>query len=67
MMNHREAWAEERKAPSYDEFVKQLAEEAEPIKRERKCKGSDGDVEQRPADSVPVASAPKVIVRRKSD
>src|SRR5689334_13530384 len=33
MMNHRESWAEERKAPTRDEWIKQLEEEAQPKKR----------------------------------
>jgi hypothetical protein len=36
MMNHRESWAEERAAPSREEWIRQLAEEAAPVKRTRK-------------------------------
>ena len=36
MMNHRESWAEERTAPSPEEWKLILAEEAMPMKRTRK-------------------------------
>jgi hypothetical protein len=36
MMNHRESWAEERRAPSPEEWARILAEEAMPVKRIRK-------------------------------
>ena len=36
MMNHRESWAEERTAPSPEEWAQILAEEALPVKRVRK-------------------------------
>lgn len=57
-MNHRESWAEERKAPSYDEWVKTLSGE-DKVPRKRT-----------PKDAAPVAEAKlavtptKVILRR---
>ncbi|MBS1963816.1 MAG: hypothetical protein JST04_16520 [Bdellovibrionales bacterium] len=59
MMNHRESWAEERKAPSPEEWAQILAEEAAPVKRARK-----------PAAETPVAAPPPekkpapVLIRR---
>ncbi len=37
MMNHRESWAEERRAPSREEWAEILAKEDEPVKRPRKA------------------------------
>ena len=70
MMNHRESWAEERKAPSHEEYVQQLKEESEPVKRERKPKAETAAPEDEKGDAgagsgAPVAS-PRVIVRRTS-
>lgn len=58
MMNHRESWAEERKAPTYDEWVKTLAgEDKAPRKRAPK--------EDAPAaEPATPAGPPKVILRR---
>lgn len=59
MMNHRESWAEERKAPSAEEWAQILAEEAAPVKRVRK-----------PVAETPVAAPPPekkpapVLIRR---
>jgi hypothetical protein len=52
MMNHRESWAEERTAPSRDEWIQQLAEEAAPVKRTRKTAeevAAPPPVEKKPA------------------
>jgi hypothetical protein len=57
MMNHRESWAEERKAPTYDEWVKTLAGE-DKVPRKRSPK------EEAPAEAPSPASAPRVILRR---
>ena len=58
MMNHRESWAEERRAPSLDEWKKILSGEDKPV-RKRAEKTEE-------PESVPAApsSAPKVILRR---
>lgn len=60
LMNHRESWAEERKAPTLDEWKAELIAEAQPKKRERKPKEEEIPV----AVQKPV-SEPKVILRRK--
>lgn len=59
LMNHREAWAEERRAPSEEEWQKTLSGDDEaPRKRTPKPK-------EEPVAPVPVASsAPKVILRK---
>ena len=59
MMNHRESWAEERRAPTRDEWKKLLSGEDKPVRRRG----------EKPADiaDVPVVAAPqapKVILRR---
>ncbi len=62
LMNHRESWAEERTAPSADEWARTLAEEALPVKRVRK-----------PAVETPVAPvvekkvAPVLLRRARRD
>ena len=62
LMNHRESWAEERTAPSREEWMRTLAGEDKPA-RVRKPKE-----EVTEAPSTPVSSAPRVILRRaKSD
>ncbi len=63
-MNHRESWAEERRAPSKEQWEQALKKEAEPVKRPRAPKSA--------AIAASVAlpssdSAPKVILRRKSE
>ena len=59
MMNHRESWAEERTAPSRDEWIQQLAEEAAPVKRTRKT------AEEVAAPPPPVEKKPApVLIRR---
>jgi hypothetical protein len=58
MMNHRESWAEERVAPTYEEWQKILAGEDKPP-RTRKPK-------EEPAEASPQAAPakPRVILRR---
>ena len=60
IVNHRESWAEERKAPSRDEWIQILREESEPKKR--------GPRAAKPVEATaPPAPAPaRVIVRRGS-
>ena len=60
MMNHRESWAEERHAPTPEEWKKTAAGEGE-RPRVRKEK----PVEEAPAPK-PVSSAPAVIIRRRN-
>ena len=62
MMNHRESWAEERKAPSKEEWAEMLAKEAEPAKRTRKAA-----VEAAPEPVVEKKAAPVLIRRAKRD
>jgi hypothetical protein len=58
MMNHRESWAEERTAPTYDDWVKELSgENKTPRKRTPKEAAAE-------APAPVAASAPKVILRR---
>jgi hypothetical protein len=58
-INHRESWAEERKAPSLEEWQKILSGEDKP-KRTRKPK-------EEPIEAPkPTAAPAKVLVRRKS-
>jgi hypothetical protein len=64
-MNHRESWAEERRAPTYEQACREHAESLEPVKRTRAPK---------PTATAPVApsvsgaaQASKVILRRKSE
>ena len=58
LMNHRESWAEERKAPSRDEWEKHLrGEDVEPRKPRTKSEA--------PATEAPKATGPaRVILRR---
>jgi hypothetical protein len=58
MMNHRESWAEERTAPTFEEWQKTLSGEDKP-KRTRKPK-EDSEEEAPP----PEPSKPRVILRR---
>jgi hypothetical protein len=58
MMNHRESWAEERRAPSRQEWQKILSGEDKPVRKR---------AERAPEEEKSVASessAPKVILRR---
>ncbi|MCM2279594.1 MAG: hypothetical protein NDJ89_16085 [Oligoflexia bacterium] len=64
IMNHREAWAEERRAPSAEEWQKILAGENEPAERRSRQKESAPPAPQ-PAPAAP--SAPKTILRRRSE
>ena len=58
-MNHRESWAEERKAPLREEWAQIQADEAAPKKRPRKVAPETAEVKQ---DVKP--AAPKVVLRR---
>jgi hypothetical protein len=60
MMNHRDSWAEERKAPTHEEWAKILAGEDKPERKQTKKELSSTD-EIAPA---PQSSPPKVILRR---
>jgi hypothetical protein len=46
MMNHRESWAEERKAPSLDEWRKTLAGEDKPVRTRAPQPETPADVKQ---------------------
>jgi hypothetical protein len=61
MMNHRESWAEERKAPSQEEWAKVLSGEDQPKRKRTPTEKAA------PESPVPVnaTSAPKVILRRR--
>ena len=65
MMNHRESWAEERKAPSQEEWVQMQQEELEPKPRTRRQ--STGDDKPRTEETQKPVTAAKVILRRKAD
>jgi hypothetical protein len=58
-MNHRESWAEERRAPSAEEWQKILSGEAAPTKK----RASTPKEPQAVSTPAPV-EAPKVILRR---
>jgi hypothetical protein len=60
-MNHREAWAEDRQAPTREEWAKILSGEDEP-KRVRKPK----EEAPPPAPKAPTGPA-KVLVRRRTE
>jgi hypothetical protein len=61
MMNHRDTWAEERKAPSKTEWEAMLKAESEPKRRVRAEKPAAAQPEAAP--SAPAAPA-KVLLRR---
>jgi hypothetical protein len=65
MMNHRESWAEEKRAPTRKQWEEILAEEAAPKTRTRAT--SEGakkeDAESAASNKTP-ESGPKVILRR---
>lgn len=61
MMNHRESWAEERKAPSREEWQKVLSGEDRP-KRTRTKKEKPVSVDE--PEVSPAPAAPQVILRR---
>lgn len=56
-MNHRESWAEERKAPTADEWAKIQSGEDKPARKR-------APAEAAPQPTEPVKAAPKVILRR---
>lgn len=60
MMNHREAWAEERTAPSEEEWKQILAGENEPRKREKSQPAAQSEAVAPKA----APAAAKVILRR---
>jgi hypothetical protein len=57
MMNHRETWAEERKAPTLEEWQKTLSGEDKPVRVRAEKPAVAEAVKAEP-------SAPKVILRR---
>lgn len=59
-MNHRESWAEERKAPSRDEWARTLNGEDKVPRKRREASPAET------APAVKVDSGPKVILRRKA-
>lgn len=61
-MNHRESWAEERRAPTESEWAAMQAAAEEPKKRPRKKEEPVAEV----APAAPAGPA-RVIVRRKSE
>jgi hypothetical protein len=58
-MNHRESWAEERHAPTREEYARQLEEESKPTPRKRAPKPAAD-----PVAPPPEPSKPKVVLRR---
>jgi hypothetical protein len=57
MMNHRESWAEERRAPTLDEWRKTLSGEDKPVRKRA----------EKPEEITPEATpstGPKTILRR---
>jgi len=62
MMNHRESWAEERRAPSRAEWEKILSGEGE--KTERKRSPSAADASAKKEEPLAQAVPAKVILRR---
>ncbi|OFZ20978.1 MAG: hypothetical protein A2X94_06490 [Bdellovibrionales bacterium GWB1_55_8] len=60
LMNHRESWAEERKAPTREEWQRMQVEDAAPKRRVRKT------AEESPSKAVEkkAPEPPKVILRR---
>ena len=65
LMNHRESWAEERKAPTHEEWKKICEEEAAPKKRERKA-FPEADSETAAQAEVTTPAKPAVILRKRS-
>ena len=61
-MNHRESWAEERKAPTREEWARIQEEEAQP--RKRKPREVAAPAEEAPKPAAP-AAPPRVLIRRK--
>lgn len=57
-MNHRESWAEERKAPTREEWARTLSGEDKPVR-----KRAEKPVQEETTAPTPV-TAPKVILRR---
>lgn len=68
IVRHRESWAEERRAPSVEEWKKILAgemEEPQPKREEPKPDPAAAETEPAPKLKSPAnTSAPKVILRR---
>lgn len=65
MMNHRESWAEERRAPSREEWERILSGEDE--KPRKKAPAEQAKEETSPVpESNPKPLTPKVIIRRRS-
>ena len=65
MMNHRESWAEERKAPTADEWAQLQAAENEPKKRQMTKRSSkESQVEETKPASAP---GPTVVLRRRKE
>jgi hypothetical protein len=66
MMNHRESWAEERRSPSQDEWVRQQSEGEKREPRSKKApvslKVGDAPKDQK----IQSNASPQVILRRKS-
>ncbi len=60
MMNHRESWAEERKSPAREDWERELRGETPPKVRKPK-------VPMESPVTSPVSSAPRVILRKKSE
>ena len=58
MMNHRETWAEERRAPSLEEWKKTLSGEDKPVRKRAE------KTEEPASVTAAQTSAPKVILRR---
>jgi len=63
-VRHREAWAEERTAPTKEEWIKILSGELEPERKRNTSTEEKTDASPAPAKSPSIA--PKVILRRQS-
>ena len=59
-LNHRESWAEERKAPTVEEWARRLAEEQAPKKKTPKVEST-----VLPEASAPSTSPQSKVIRRK--
>jgi hypothetical protein len=65
-MNHRESWAEERNAPTLDQWKKTLAGEGEEEKKPRAKKEESAPQEAAAVSKPSSQSAPSVILRRRT-
>ena len=62
LVNHRESWAEERHAPSREEWAAILVQQDEPVKRPRAKK-----VEEPAAPVTKTTAEPAKVIRRRTE